>query len=186
MMLCYSAFKRKRCQADPAEIWTRTSTEASYLKLDHLTKQLMWGQPIWCVSHHQHPMKGCGFVMEDSHSLLSASQKWIILEEQEMDPGLLSAAELFCSGWQPAACCAATLFLSWASSDKLNSSDNGERSGSSTRRWPSDSHLLSEPGESCRVLWGWKWQCLALLWHEISTPPFLLRLKWELGCVPDL
>lgn len=104
-------------------------------------------------------MKGCAFVMEDSHSLLSASQKLIILEEQETDPRLLSAVELFFSGWQPATCCATILFLSWASSDKLNSSDDGERSGSSTRRCPSDSHLLSEPEDPAESYGGWKWQC---------------------------
>lgn len=98
------------------------------------------------VSYHLHPMERCGFVMDDSCWLLSASQKWIILEEQETDPGLLSAAELFFSGWQPATCCATILFLSWSSSDKLNSSDDGGRSGSSNgRRCPSDSHLLGEP-----------------------------------------
>lgn len=96
------------------------------------------------ASHHQHPREGCAAVMEDSHLLLSAGQKWIILEEQEMEPWLPSAAEMAVWGWQPATCCATILFPSWASSDKLNSSDEG-RSGSSTRRCASDSHLLSKP-----------------------------------------
>lgn len=39
---------------------------------------------------------------------------------------------------------------------------------------------------SCRVFWGWKWQCLALPWHEMHSFPSLWWLKCELGCVPDL
>lgn len=86
-------------------------------------------------------------MVEESPLLLSTSQKWITLEEQEMGPGLLSAAALFLSGWQPAACCVTILVLSWGSSDKLNCNDDGERSGSN-RRYPSGSRLLSEPEES--------------------------------------
>lgn len=69
-----------------------------------------------------------------------------------MDPGLLSAAELSSSGWKPATCCATILLLSWASSNKLNSSSDGQRCGSGTGRCPSDSWLLSEPedlADSC-------------------------------------
>lgn len=145
MTFCYSALKGNGAKQILLRFELVAPPRLASQKLDHLIKQLIEGQAIWCVSHHQYPIKGCAFVMEDSHLPLSASQKWIILEKEEMDPGLLSAAELFFSGWQPATCCAAIQFLSWGSSDKLNSSDDGERSGSSTRRCPSDSHLLSEP-----------------------------------------
>lgn len=54
----------------------------------------------------------------DSSALLSTSCSGGSWRNKRTDPGLLSAAELLFSGWQPATCRAAILILSWSSSDK--------------------------------------------------------------------
>lgn len=120
-------------------------------------------------------------------SLASVSQPEVDYPGGATDrPWALSAAELFSSGWQPPTCCATILFLSWGSSDKLNSRDDGERSGSSAGRGcPSDSHLLGEPedpAESCGAGSGSAQLCC----DRRCIPSLLWWLKWELGCVPDL
>lgn len=96
-------------------------------------------QPTWC----ELPAASCGemWACVGGCSLVSVSQPAVDYSGGATDRArALSAAELFYSGWQPATCCATILVLSWGFSDKLNSSGDGERSGSSAGRCPSDSH----------------------------------------------
>lgn len=147
---------------------------------------LFKNEPIWPKSkcegsqlgvsyYHLHPTEGCGLVVGEAHWLLSASQKWIILQEQQTDPGLcqscravflwLAASDLLCYCPVPQLRFLTQIKQQWWWIKKWQQC---------WKKMPLRFTFAWWARRTCRVLWGWKWQCSALLWHEMHSLPSVM------------
>lgn len=152
----------------------------------HLTKQQTWGQPTWC----ELPPASYGemWVCDGRFLLASVSQP-----EVDHSGGTRDRPWAFVSCRAVFLWLAASNLLCYYPVPQLEFLRQIKQQWWWRKKWQQQRKKMPLrftfawwARRSCRVFWGWKWQCLALPWHEMHSFPSLWWVKCKLGCVPDL